>query len=406
MNIQIIAYNDIGHRFGGLSQAVNTFDKAMVFDDFDVNIIDLTDQNLWRNKSDNYNQISCNNDLKTLGKLIRDTSNSKIVLLLPGNIPFHYCYLPNSSKYRKTIALKDMLEELRLHVLKDLYFINTAFAFGATTTSLGEIQAKSEFYFYNATSYNIVTYNGNGVVTTIKNTNNSVYCTFVQLNNMEMLLAFLKAVGIGSNAHETAPDWFDEIKMFDDYDQIAQISESQRIILEQTKIVNKAEKVLEGNNRWKSALYTQGMELVEVVYDVFHELLGVDLSGFEDKKREDFCFTYDNCTVIGEIKGVKSGVKNSYISQLDNNLYKYQESHPEDKNKKIALLIINPQRDLAPGQREHVQDDQISLARRNDSLIITTPVLLRLMEKMKAGELSRDTCWKLMSENTGLLIIE
>ena len=91
MNIQIIAYNDIGHRFGGLSQAVNTFDKAMVFDDFDVNIIDLTDQNLWRNKSDNYNQISCNNDLKTLGKLIRDTSNSKIVLLLPGNIPFHYC---------------------------------------------------------------------------------------------------------------------------------------------------------------------------------------------------------------------------------------------------------------------------------------------------------------------------
>ena len=64
INIQVISYNKMGHRFGDAVKTINTFDKAMVFDDFDVNIIDLTDPNMWRNKADNFKQLNCNNDLQ------------------------------------------------------------------------------------------------------------------------------------------------------------------------------------------------------------------------------------------------------------------------------------------------------------------------------------------------------
>ena len=188
---------------------------------------------------------------------------------------------------RKVISLKDMLEELRLYVLKDLYLINAPFSFGATTTSLGDIQVKSEFYFCNVTPHSIVTSNANGVATTVKNADDNLYSTFIQLENSEMLSAFLKATGIESKSYEAAPEWFQAIKMFDDNDQLDRIAESQRLIAEQKQKITEANASLDRNNRWKSILYTQGAELVEVVFDALHELLGVDLSAFEDKKRED-----------------------------------------------------------------------------------------------------------------------
>ena len=406
MNIQIITYNNARHRFGDTIKTINSFDKAMVFDDFDVNITDLTDPLMWRNKDDSYIQLNCNNDLKTLGQLISEASSSKVVLLLPNNVTLHYWYSSSTNKYRHSIHIKDVIEEIRLNVLKELYLISAPFAFGATTTMLGDMEAMSEFYFRNVIPGNIVTSNANGVATTIKNTDDDVYSTFVQLESAEMLLAFLQEIGLESNAHEAAPPWFESIKMFDDNEQLGRIVESGMVIEEQTQIINEAETKLKKNNKWKSMLYTQGSELVEVVFEVLHELLGVDLLDFEDKNREDFCFTYDNCTVIGEIKGVKNGVKNSYVSQLDNNLHIYQDNHPEDNNRKIALLIINPQRNTAPELRDAVQDDQINLAKRNKSLIITTLSMLKILEKHQRGDCSTEDCWKLLTQNTGLLSVE
>ena len=66
----------------------------------------------------------------------------------------------------------------------------------------------------------------------------------------------------------------------------------------------------------KSVLYTNGDELVQVVFEILEELLGCDLSQFVDLKKEDFLFTIEDTTFIGEIKGVNSNVKNPNITQL------------------------------------------------------------------------------------------
>lgn len=139
---------------------------------------------------------------------------------------------------------------------------------------------------------------------------------------------------------------------------------------------------------------------------MLEKLFDIDLSGFIDVNREDFNFKYKGKTVIGEIKGVTSGVKISFISQLDHNVWIYRENHPEDTNDIISLLIVNPQRKLPPDKRETVQEEQIKLAERNNSLIIETPVFLNVFEKYMTKKISREDCWSLLSENTGILSMD
>ena len=81
------------------------------------------------------------------------------------------------------------------------------------------------------------------------------------------------------------------------------------------------------------------------------------------------------------------------------------DTHPECNNGIVALLIINPQRSIEPDKRESIQQDQVSLAKRNGSLIIETSILLRMFEQYCSGNLSREDCWSLISENTGELIM-
>ena len=88
---------------------------------------------------------------------------------------------------------------------------------------------------------------------------------------------------------------------------------------------------LKENLRYKSILYSNGDDLVRVVFEILENILDCDLSKFEDIKKEDFLIKKDNYTFIGEIKGVTSNVKNEHISQVDVHYQKYMDKLNEEK---------------------------------------------------------------------------
>ena len=53
-------------------------------------------------------------------------------------------------------------------------------------------------------------------------------------------------------------------------------------------VVTQAEGQLEENAKYKSILYTNGNELVRVVFEILESILDYDLSSFEDILKEDF----------------------------------------------------------------------------------------------------------------------
>ena len=56
-------------------------------------------------------------------------------------------------------------------------------------------------------------------------------------------------------------------------------------------------------------------------------------------------------------------------------------------------------------ERQEVHEHQIKLATRNESLIIETTTLLKIYEKYKLGDMTKEECKKLFKDNIGLLKI-
>lgn len=230
--------------------------------------------------------------------------------------------------------------------------------------------------------------------------------TTLKIVDTDGLMNFFDGIGI-LEKEEAAPEWISEIKMFDDIEQETKISEWQNEVEKIENDIECSQNKLADNMRLKSILYTSGDRLVEVVFEILEELMGCDLSGFVDNKKEDFLFEIDDNVFIGEIKGVRHNVKNENISQLDVHFQGYLDEHEEkDPNSVKALLIMNHQNNKAPEEREPVKDTQINLAKRNGSLIIETAVLLKLLEEYRSGKKTREMIINMIANSKGLLKLE
>ena len=134
-------------------------------------------------------------------------------------------------------------------------------------------------------------------------------------------------------------------------------------------------------------------------------MLGWDLSSFEDVKKEDFNYITEDKIFIGEIKGITSNVKSANVSQLDVHVQEYLDNHEQEMRNIVSLLIIDHQRNKPLNTREPVHNIQINLAKRNGSLIVETSTLLKMFDKYLKGDLTREECLELLSNQTGLLIL-
>lgn len=400
--IQMLTYNGINSAFEGSEMVINSIHDAQSLDEFEINIVNLSDESLWRSRGRSGDTINEIQNLRSLAGMIRNSVNTKIIIIFPQNIPYYHYYL--NGKYQYVYELKDRIELLTKDIFPVVYSTRDLLYlyYENTKTKVGLREIGASFYFHKGEDILLKSEKSNKP-TAIKW--GKVVLTTLDIQDYDDTIAFLSAINL-LKKKEAIPEWAETIKMFDDNAQSSIIEANRLAIQEAEENIEKAQDVLDKNNEYKSILYTKGDELVKVVFEIIEQMFGCDLSNFEDKYDEDFLFQAGGFTFIGEIKGVTPNVKNDNISQIDRHCQNYVEEHEEEDGRIKGLLIINHQRNKPLQEREPVHERQICLAKRYEVLIIETPVLLKLFEKYCSGELNRKKWLETVKENTGLLHVE
>jgi len=397
--IQMLTYSGKESAFDGPDIVINKIHDAQSLDEFDINIINLNDCALWRNSNDGKNTIDEIKDLISLSSMIQNSIKTEIIIIFPQNLEYYYFYSRGSYSYK--CELKDMLRYITQQILCNLYFPlqHLKLYYENTRTKIGSQELEASFYFYENENILLKSEKSNKATTIIWE---KIILTTLNIKNYSETIQFLQAINL-LNSKKEVPDWIQEIKMFDDNEQLDLIESNRQAIQTANQNIEAAQEKINKNNEFKSILYTNGDELVKVVFEILEEMFDCDLSDFEDKKKEDFLFDIGDFTFIGEIKGVNHNVKSENISQLDVHYQGYLEEHEKDEDKIKALLIIDHQKNKPLQEREPVHERQISLAERNGSLIIETSVLLKLFEKYRLGALSREKWIETVKSKKGIL---
>lgn len=385
----------------------NYFEDVESLSLYDLNIIDLNDAD-WTAKSNNYDKNDGFIILESLGEQLKTYNQTKVILILPTEATFNYDYNKISEKYNKNISFKDD-KNIFLSLLDETIFrymfsdINLVYE--NTIAKLCESEHYSTYYIiYENKLYKeklkdiknnrvLALRNENVVITTI-NLLDSVTEDEIKTIYQHFFL----------DDKEGRPKWFEEIECFDDSFNKKIIEDEQKKILDCKKIIESKLTKLDKNNYYKSILYSNGDCLVEVVFSILEEILNYNLSEFIDNNKEDFLLRFDNITLIGEIKGIGTGVKSGNISQVDRHLQNYSDKLQEEGKGEIlkGILIINPQRNINPLNREKVHEIQIKLAERNGCLIILTEDLLKLYEKFVNKEIETEKILEIFKNEIGL----
>lgn len=387
----------IGFSHGSFANAIkgiqcSELSKPKDFDDYDINFIDLKEQEIWRAVMIGHKRYATNyiEDFITLRKMIANT-RSKVIISLPQN-----------TLYQEN--LKNYLEKV-LESICEMYPKKTYMVYGSTTTNVNGNMMDSDFTFTSVEEKIVLTSSTrSNKPTTILN--DKVIFTSLNIENGHELINLLKCINLINNPQEDMPEWIKEVVMFDDEKQLGIIELSKIEIKKHQEEIQHAEEILHHNNKYKSILYTQGDELVDTVFKIISEMLEVDLAEFEDQKKEDIAFKIDDEYFIGEIKGISDNVKASRLSQLDNHLYYFLDKNDGVLEEDVRrILIVNHQRKKPLDQRSPIDDSQIKLAENKyGSLIVETTELLKLFEQYKNGIIKRDEIVKLFQQ-TGKLTL-
>lgn len=405
MKIQIISNNKV-IKSNVYEILYSSFSRPITFDLFDINIIDLQDEDLWKNDREEEQGINCSNDLGSLHKLIENSKKSKIIILFPLNYLFEY-YLSCRGGYYNKYYLKDNIGNLKI-IMGDLIpeIENYDFIYENSLTECGNSVYSSAFCFSLINEYALTKAEGSGKATTLQITDKCILTTLKLCDSDCSLKDFLDAIGL-KDVSASYPQWLTNLEKFDDKAQNETIIKSESQIVELQKGIKEAQDKLQKNLRLKSILTENSDNLVTVVFDILEDILSCDLSGFKDEKREDFLIKLESYTFIGEIKGINTNVKNENISQLDVHYQSYLEKLEEEQRAERvkALLIINPQRNKPISERDEVCETQIKLAIRNGSLIVPTISLLTIYEKFLKNEITTEQIIDIFNSQVGLINI-
>lgn len=396
--IQVITHSGRETKYNGSQIRQSSLHDIQSLDEFDINVIDLSANSLWEYKGVGNEKINSISDLKSISNMITNRKTTQVVILYPQNIDFR-----NSTPY--SVELKNMLSTLSRYILAELFqpLSNIELVYENTRTILQEKEFRASFYFKDVKNVLITSVKSNKPTVCLVN---NIILSTLNIDGAEDLIILLSKLGL-LEQKQPVPDWFSEISMFDDCEQQKIIQESTEKIKLEQKNIAEAQEIIDDNNRLKSILYTTGDELVELIFEIFEEILDCDLSGFDDLMKEDLLIETEDAIFIGEIKGISSNVKSTNITQVDTHYHDYLETHLEINESKLkALLIINHQKNKPLEEREPVMVQQINLAKRNNSLIVETHTLLKVLERYRNNKLTKEKIIDVLKKSEGLLTIK
>ena len=404
MKIQYVcAYiTDFIERYQDEEIKVSTFSNFEDFDNFDINVISFNNKITWRNYNNTCTKIEVSDDFEHIKKIISNSTNSKVLFICPQNYTFEYDFSSFDKFFNKSILLKDNILNIRDIIYNYEYIPN--FLYAKTKTKILNYDVSSDFYF-SKNNFKMITKSDTGNKDTTLEITANLFCTLLSLDTFEnntLLKDFIRTY-IFKEEKENIPEWVINYNFFND----SKLKEAK--ILIETEISKKNLELkenteeLEKNNYYKSILFSTGGNLVKIIIKILEEIFEIDLSNFIDINQEDMLIQLDDIAFIIEIKGVSGSVKNQYISQVDLHLQKYKDDNPEKKAK--SLLIINPERCKKIEERNEIHQNAIDLAIRNETLIITTEIFLKLYEQFRLEIINKNDIKKMLEENKGILTL-
>lgn len=154
--------------------------------------------------------------------------------------------------------------------------------------------------------------------------------------------------------------------------------------------------------RYKRVLVASGYFLVEEVLHVLRAGFGLRAEPRSDLK-EDITISDDegNVLVLGEVKGVNTGVKREYVYQAESHRERAQVT-----NDFPSILIINTRCKKASSLEEkdvEVETEQVQLATNLNILILRALDLLRLLELYRKSNITQQEVLQLLTANKGWL---
>ena len=406
MKIQIVTNREID--YGNLI-GVNSLNSPMSFDDYDVNVVDLTADSLWRYRDYQLNTIDAIADFKSVGKIVTKTQKTTVVYVLPQNCPV--CWYLQSGKYKNKDELKNHIPFLVNKVLMEIIPLQIHSCVELTyernrTIIAGKIY-DSDFFFSSdyVNDRNTITKSTSGKSTTIKTNEGYIITTCNIMESRESIEGFINEM-LPSDILSELPDWVENYSFYDDIELKKKVSDENEIIREAQCRLGELNNSITKNNYYKSVLYTTGDQLVKVVFEIIQIMLNVDLSKFKDEFKEDFLIELPDKVFVGEIKGVNANVQYGHIDQAVRHFGEYADNHPDyDENRIKPLLIINRLRNTPISDRETINIKQINHAEKNNCLIVDSSELLKLFEKVLSNELSSEECVELLFSSKGELVV-
>lgn len=367
---------------------VSDFKKPKVFEDFELNVLDLSFQDLWTSIYGNSNEIYMIKDLKHYHTMLKNNKDTKILVVLPQNITLKY-YWGWSGKYINSEDLKNLTDFISKIVYENVYNYWFRLNFGCNSINLSRLEITADFYFDEEEieeEQKILKSDRSNKLATIRAEENIYFTTLNLMKSREVLEAFLEKTNILNKSNEEKePEWFNDIKILDDVDIENEVSQIEEEITKlQKKKENKLIK-LEENKEIKSVLYQTGKKLQKIAIKMLDEMLEYEDKEFIDEMEEDYRIFKGENTFLIETKGLLRNVNGNDISKTDCHVQIYidkleEEGKDHDKKKVKGIFIVANQRNRKIEERDKIPERQIKLAERNKILIIRTEQLLKLYE--------------------------
>ena len=118
--IQVATYSGKEAKYNGELVEQYSLHDIRSLDEYDITVIDLNSEYLWKNRESDTQTINRIADFKSISEMIKNSLSSQIVFVLPQNVTFEY-YNWNGKNYSKSRELKDMLNDLTKYILPNLY---------------------------------------------------------------------------------------------------------------------------------------------------------------------------------------------------------------------------------------------------------------------------------------------
>lgn len=413
MKTQLLVYRqrDCGFTETG-NLTIREFSRASAFDAFELTIINLQDEHLWKSDYYNDNQLKDHADISSIGQMMLQSNKCKCIILLPQNCMYSYCYEYDSQAhakmYKHNMPLKDFIKNLAHSSVGELFLLPLHICFGESKTCLFDRELHSDFSFSTP-----ILPPANPILKSEASTVSAVLlsetlaATTLHVNDNDDLLAVVDAIFPSEVQSARTPDWLEEVEFHDETtrrarmkaidDQIALLSEERKGI----------EEVLSDYREIKSVLCSKDFELENKARHLLSEIAEVD-EAFEDNKEEDFRFSYDDTLFLIEIKGSNGGLKRQHISKTyDHVQIKADAMEDEGCSGKLkGVLIFASQIELKPEERDPFPETQITIARKNEIAVLSTETLLRCYEAYVEGLLTSDAFKETLLQTSGLVSLD